>query len=156
MATQQSTHQQSTQGQRSGSGSLHARVVCPTGLVADTNTNAVIAPGENGEFEVLPGHIAFLTSVHAGVLVLGENPTEAIYAVGPGFVQVSAQGDVEVLVEQALVAGDVDTSAAEEARQQAASELTQLKDISSAEYKTAKASHDWAEAQLLAAKRIAN
>lgn len=132
-----------------GEGNLEVSVVTPRGRLAQEHTDGVTAPGELGEFEVLPGHIPFLTTLHPGVLVLGEKGTRAIYAVGAGFLRVDHAGKVDVLVEQAVAGAKVDTTAAASERDAAARELESFKDKpQDAEWRNVKARHDWAQAQL--------
>ena len=124
---------------RTGRHELHVRVVTPTGAITEKKADAVTAPGEQGEFEVLPGHIPFLTAVHAGVLILGEKSTRDVYAVGPGYVQVGSQGDIEILVDQAIAAADIDPESARSELQDAAEALKGLHELNTATYKSAKA-----------------
>ena len=77
-----------------GEGGLHVTLVTPTGALVSERTDAVIAPGELGEFEVLPGHIPFLTELHPGVLTIGENRAKKMYAVGIGFLEVSPKAEL--------------------------------------------------------------
>lgn len=139
---------------RSGE-ALKVNMVTPKGPVIAEETDAVTAPGELGEFEVLPGHIPFLTTLHPGVLVLGEAGKKRVFAVSRGYLRVSYTGEVEVLVEQAVAAEKVDTAAAEKARDAAASELGAFKDRpQDAEWRNIKDRHDWAQAQLDASDRV--
>ena len=82
---------------------LKVSVVTPRGPVTAEDTDAVTAPGQLGEFEVLPGHVPFLTQLHPGVLVLGERERH-IFAVSSGFLEVEPDGTVLVLVEPAAAA----------------------------------------------------
>ena len=77
---------------------LGVNLVTPRGVVAHTNTDSVQAPGELGEFELLPGHVPMLTSLKSGVLTIGTK-TAARYAVSQGYLRVDPQGAVEILVE---------------------------------------------------------
>jgi F-type H+-transporting ATPase subunit epsilon len=47
---------------------IHLQVITPTDLVVDEQVDEVVAPGEIGEFGVLPGHIPFITTLHTGEL----------------------------------------------------------------------------------------
>ncbi len=47
---------------------IRLRVVTPSRLVLDEEVDEVTAPGELGEFGVLPDHIAFLSTLVAGEL----------------------------------------------------------------------------------------
>ena len=131
---------------------LAVSLVTPRGPVAAQETDAVTAPGKLGEFEVLPGHVPFLTELHPGVLVLGERERH-VFAVSSGFLEVEPDGTVLVLVEQAVAAGAVDL---EQARAQLAELAPKLKDWKGAidaEFKNLKARHDWAQAQVDARAR---
>ena len=59
---------------------LDVNLVTPRGVVAHDATDGLTAPGEEGEFEVLPGHVPFLTALRPGVLTIGDR-TRARYAV---------------------------------------------------------------------------
>ena len=68
---------------------LGVNLVTPKGVVAHTEADSVQAPGELGEFELLPGHIPLLTALKPGVLTVGTK-ARARYAVGAGYL-LSAQ-----------------------------------------------------------------
>jgi F-type H+-transporting ATPase subunit epsilon len=128
---------------------LSVNMVTPRGQVAMTGTDAVTAPGALGEFEVLPGHVPFLTALHPGVLVLGEKGARTVFAVGAGFLKVDQSGEVEILVQEALGGGDVDVEAARAQLAAAQTELEAWKDRpQDGEYKNLRARFDWARAQL--------
>lgn len=134
-------------------GALRVAVVTPRGPVADQETDAVTAPGALGEFEVLPGHVPFLTQLHPGVLVLGEKQPRRVFAVSSGFLEVEPDGEVQVLVEQAVAAADVDTASAKAVVDELAPKLKDWKGAVDADFKNLKARHDWAQAQLDARAR---
>ncbi len=130
--------------------SLVVNVVTPKGpIISDTEAEAVTAPGGLGEFEVLPGHIPFLTTLHPGVLAIGEGGDTHVFAVSRGYLRVDHNGLVEVLVERAVAGGEVDTEAAEAAREEAAEELGEWKlKPQDGDWRNIKDRHDWAQAQL--------
>ena len=131
---------------------LAVSLVTPRGPVASEETDAVTAPGELGEFEVLPGHVPFLTELHPGVLVLGERERH-VFAVSSGFLEVEPDGTVLVLVEQAVAAGAVDLEQAKAQLAELAPKLKDWKGAIDAEFKNLKARHDWAQAQVDARAR---
>src|SRR5688572_32850193 len=90
---------------------LGVNLVTPRGVVAHTDADSVQAPGELGEFELLPGHVPMLTALRAGVLTIGTK-ARARYAVSTGYLRVDPSGAVEILVEQAQPAKEVDADAA--------------------------------------------
>ena len=90
---------------------LGVNLVTPRGVVAHTDASSVQAPGELGEFELLPGHVPMLTALRPGVLTIGTK-ARARYAVSSGYLRVDPSGAVEILVEQALPSKEVDVDAA--------------------------------------------
>jgi F-type H+-transporting ATPase subunit epsilon len=148
------------QSQRGGdrkappAGALRVDVVTPRGPVVDEETDAVTAPGQLGEFEVLPGHVPFLAQLHPGVLVLGEKRPKRVFAVSSGFLEVEPDGEVQVLVEQVVAAADVDVAAAKAAVAELGPKLKEWKGAVDADFKNLKARLDWAQAQLDARARV--
>ena len=106
---------------------LAVNLVTPKGVVAHTDTDSVQAPGELGEFELLPGHVPMLTALRAGVLTIGTK-ARAKYAVSTGYLRVDPTGAVEILVEQAQPAKDVDADAAKKDLAAAEAELSKWGD----------------------------
>ena len=90
---------------------LGVNLVTPRGVVAHTDADSVQAPGELGEFELLPGHVPMLTALKPGVLTIGTK-TRTRYAVSSGYLRVDPSGAVEILVEQALPSNEIDAEAA--------------------------------------------
>src|SRR5215813_1638035 len=90
---------------------LGVNLVTPRGVVAHTEASSVQAPGELGEFELLPGHEPMLSALRPGVVTIGTKARQR-YAVSSGYLRVDPSGAVEILVEQAMLAGDIDAGAA--------------------------------------------
>ena len=90
---------------------LAVNLVTPRGVVAHQDADSVQAPGELGEFELLPGHVPLLTALKPGVLTIGSK-ARARYAVASGYLRVDPNGSCEILVEQAQLAKDIDADAA--------------------------------------------
>jgi F-type H+-transporting ATPase subunit epsilon len=94
---------------------LAVNLVTPRGVIAHTDTDSLQAPGDLGEFELLPGHVPMLTALKAGVLTIGTK-TRARYAVSTGYLRIDPQGSVEILVERAKPSNEVDAAAAQSRR----------------------------------------
>lgn len=90
---------------------LGVNLVTPKGVVAHTDTDSVQAPGELGAFELLPGHVPMLAALKPGVLTIGSK-TRTRYAVSSGYLRIDPAGAVEILVEQAVAAKEIDAAAA--------------------------------------------
>jgi ATP synthase F1 epsilon subunit len=106
---------------------LSVNVVTPKGVIAHTEADSVQAPGELGEFEMMPGHIPMLTALKPGVLTIGTK-ARARYAVSSGYLRVDPTGAVEILVEQALPAKEIDAAAAKKDLATAEAELAKWGD----------------------------
>jgi F-type H+-transporting ATPase subunit epsilon len=103
---------------------MRLSVTTPRGALVETDVEEVTAPGELGEFGVLPGHVPLMSALKPGVLWYKTKEHSGVVAIGQGFLQVAPlpladdhQGSagrdrVLVLVDQALTAGDVDTASA--------------------------------------------
>jgi ATP synthase F1 epsilon subunit len=129
---------------------LGVNLVTPRGVIAHTEADSVQAPGELGEFELLPGHIPMLTALKPGVLTIGTK-ARAKYAVGSGYLRVDPSGAVEILVEQAQPAADVDAEAAKKDLANAEAELAKWGDKPmDGEYVNVRGRADWARARIAA------
>jgi len=130
---------------------LGVNLVTPRGVVAHTDADSVQAPGELGEFELLPGHVPMLTALRPGVLTIGTK-ARARYAVSSGYLRADPAGAVEILVEQAVPAKDIDTDAAKKELAAAEAELAKWGDRPlDGDYTTLQQRAGWARAQLDAA-----
>jgi F-type H+-transporting ATPase subunit epsilon len=134
------------------SANLTINLVTPQGPVAQEKSDAVMAPGQLGQFEILEGHVPFLSELHAGVVVLGEATEKSFFAVGPGFLEVEPSGEVQILCERAIRSGEIDVEAAEAEVDATESKVHSWKGALDAEHRTLKARLDWAQAQLDAVK----
>lgn len=128
---------------------LAVNLVTPKGVVAHTDANSVQAPGELGEFELLPGHVPMLTALKSGVLTIGG---QARYAVGPGYLRVDPTGAVEILVEQALPNDGIDLENVRNELKSVEGELGKWGDRpQDGDYQSLVARAGWARAQIDAA-----
>jgi F-type H+-transporting ATPase subunit epsilon len=127
---------------------LGVNLVTPRGVVAHTDADSVQAPGEQGEFELLPGHVPFLTALRSGVLTIGTKAGTR-YAVSTGYLRVDPSGAVEILVEQAMPAADIDAEAAKKDLASAEAELAKWGDRPvDGDYLSLQQKAGWAKARL--------
>jgi F-type H+-transporting ATPase subunit epsilon len=106
---------------------LDINLVTPRGVVAHQAADGLTAPGELGEFELLPGHVPMLAALKPGVLTIGDR-NRVRYAVSAGYLRIDPAGSIEVLVEQAVAGGDVDVEAARADLRAAEAELAKWGD----------------------------
>lgn len=98
----------------------------PQRLIYDGEVTSLRAPGELGLFEILSGHIPFLTVLAAGEIRIRESDSAKSLATSGGVFEVLRTG-VTVLADTAEWASDIDIERAESARQRA-KELLESRD----------------------------
>ena len=101
-----------------GRTSFQLEVVTPQRLIVSDEVTELVAPGSEGYFGVLPGHIPFITTLGIGELVFWKGKEERHLAVTWGYAEV--RGDkVIILAETAERAEEIDAERAQRARDRA-------------------------------------
>jgi len=82
---------------------LHFELVTPEKLVSSTEVYMVVVPGGEGDFGVLEGHAALMSTVRNGELVIysAPNTVSSRIQVEGGFAEVNDKG-LTVLAEKAV------------------------------------------------------
>ena len=107
-------------------GKLFLEVITPEKVLVSEEVDMVVAPGSEGEFGVLPGHVEFLSGILPGRLRYKSHSTETRLAVTTGFAEVS-NDRVSVLVDAAEKASDIDIERAKKAMERARERLAKEK-----------------------------
>ena len=103
--------------------SFHLEIRTPEQLIYEADVTSVHAPGVEGNFQILAGHIPFLTALDVGEIRLRESSdTSQLMATSGGVFEVLRTG-VIVLVETAEWASDIDVERAESALARAQAQL---------------------------------
>lgn len=103
---------------------LHLEVVTPKGVIVESDVQEVSVPGVLGEMGILEGHIPVLTAIKAGLLrYRAENKDHFIAIGGRGYVEITGQDKVLVIVDNSLNANEVDGALAKEELSHAEKEL---------------------------------
>lgn len=103
-------------------GRLYLEVVTPERVLVSQEVDAVVAPGTEGEFGVLPGHVLFLSGLVPGELRYTSGSVEDSMVVTAGFAEVS-NDKVSVLVDAAEKTSEIDTERAQQAIERARARL---------------------------------
>ena len=103
-------------------GRLYLEVVTPERVLVSQEVDAVVAPGTEGEFGVLPGHVLFLSGIVPGELRYTSGSVEDSMVVTTGFAEVS-NDKVSVLVDAAEKTSDIDMERARQAIERARTRL---------------------------------
>ena len=119
-------------------GNIRLEVVTPDKLVVDEDVQIVVAPGEMGEFGVLPGHTTFLTFLRIGTLRYKDaGGAERYVFINGGFAE-ALPDKVTVLAESAEKSQDIDIERAKAAFERAQRRLSEKQE--NIDYTRAKAS----------------
>ncbi len=104
---------------------IRLEVATPCRQVLDVEVDEVIAPGEEGQFGVLPGHTPFLAAIAVGELIYRQGNHLKYLAVAHGYAEVE-YSRVTVLLDAAEWPEEIDVERAEAARRRAEGRLAEL------------------------------
>jgi len=101
-------------------------VVTPDGPAYEGDAQMIIVPGAAGEIGVLARHAPLIATLKAGSTRVHVNDTEILeFATGPGFFQV-LQDRAIALVDDAVLAAEVDDARAQQQLEEAQAELAKV------------------------------
>ena len=100
-------------------------IASPYRQVLNIEVDEVIAPGEEGQFGVLPGHTPFLATISVGQLMYRQGNQLKHVAVSHGYAEVEYHR-VIVLLDAAELPHEIDLERAEKARLRAEGRLAEL------------------------------
>ena len=103
-------------------GKLHLEIVTPDKVLVSQEADMVVAPGTEGEFGILPGHVLFLSGIVPGEIRYTSGSEKASLAATTGFAEVS-NDKVSILVDAAEKADDIDVDRARGAMERARERL---------------------------------
>jgi F-type H+-transporting ATPase subunit epsilon len=104
---------------------LFCRVITPQQTIFDGEVDRVIARISDGEIGVLVDHAPTISTVEIGDVRILQGDETTVYATSDGFFKVS-ENLVQVLVEEAVEAGEIDVDDAEDRVEQAEKERSEL------------------------------
>ena len=125
-------------------------IVTPERKVLSEMVDIVVAPGELGEFGVLPGHIPFLCKLKVGALRYRVGATYRHIAIMGGYAEV-LNNQVTILAAAAEAAIEIDVIRARAARERAERRIAETRD--KLEFARAQAALQRAMARLRVAER---
>lgn len=131
---------------------LTLSVVTPErSILKETAVESIILPGTMGQFNILPGHTNFLTTLRYGAFGYRVNGEWQIAFLSGGFTQVF-DGKVTVLAETVEMAQELDIAKSEMALQSVNSKLKSAK-LGTPEYSALALEAEHARSKLLAAQK---
>ena len=104
---------------------LFCRIITPEEMIFDGEADLVVARIADGEIGVLVDHAPVVSTVEFGDLRITQGDEKHIYATSDGFFKVS-ENLVQILVEEAVPAGEIDVNEAESRVEEAEREISGL------------------------------
>ena len=101
---------------------LRLEIVTPEAIVFSEDVEMVTFPSAEGELGILPQHVALMTQLVPGEMIVRRGGHDEFLAVGEGLVEVTGKR-VAILTDMAIAADKIDEAKAEEARQRAEARL---------------------------------
>lgn len=98
--------------------SLVLEIITPEKVVYKNEVDEVIAPTENGQIGILPGHVGLVSKVVPGELVARKGNSQELLAVTGGFLEID-KDKVTILADYAIRAQDIEVARAQEAQKRA-------------------------------------
>ena len=106
---------------------LFCRIITPERMIFDEEADLVVARIADGEIGVLVDHAPVVSTVEFGEVRIRQDDELSVFATSDGFFKVS-ENLVQILVEEAVPAEEIDVSEAEHRVEEAERELSQLSD----------------------------
>lgn len=104
---------------------LYLEIITPERVMVRQDVDIVEAPGTAGEFGVLPGHVAFLSTLEHGEVRFNADGGTRFIATSGGFAEV-LENKVTFLLDTAEFAEEVDVTRARRAKEKAEAGLKGL------------------------------
>jgi F-type H+-transporting ATPase subunit epsilon len=106
---------------------LFCRVVTPEETVFDGQADLVVARIADGDIGVLVDHSPTVSTVEVGAVRIKDGDEQRVFATSDGFFRVS-ENLVQVLVEEAVPAEEIDVNEAENRVEEAERELSEVRE----------------------------
>jgi len=113
------------QQQENGGRQLFCRIITPEKMVYDGEANLVVARIADGDVGVMADHAPLVSTAEIGDVRIREGEELHVFATSDGFFKVS-ENLVQILVEEAVEAGEIDVDAAGNQVEEAERELSEV------------------------------
>ena len=116
-----------SEDRRQGGGGrlLFCRIITPEKMVYDGEADLVVARIADGDVGVMVDHAPLVSAAEVGDVRIREGEELHVFATSDGFFKVS-ENLVQILVEEAVEAGEIDTDAASHQIEEAERELSEV------------------------------
>ncbi len=107
---------------------LSLKVISQEKQLIATKTTSITVPTTEGEITILPGHIPLFATLQAGELRFQEDADERFVVISPGFLNITPDNEVTIMVDSAVNDRDISVEKAEAAIKQAKESITSATD----------------------------
>jgi len=107
---------------------LTIKIVSQERELISEKADLVIAPTEEGQITILPGHVPLFSKLATGELIYKVGSSENLFAVSQGFIDISPDNTVTVIADMASHARDISLPQAQKAIKDAEQTLTTSQD----------------------------
>ncbi len=104
---------------------IHLSIISQVKVLETVEVDSITAPTSEGEITVLPGHIPLFARLQTGELRYHNDKAEESFVVTKGFIDVSLDNQVTVIVDTVTAAREINAQKAENAVQAAKESMTQ-------------------------------
>lgn len=115
-------------------------VISQETVIYQESAESLTAPASEGEVTILAHHAPFFSKINPGKIIIRKGDKELDLVIGSGFIDVSPQNKVTLLVDSATRVEEIDIQAAEAAKERAEQLLNQRERLSRTEILRAEAS----------------
>lgn len=107
---------------------FHFDLVAPDKLLFSGSVTQVDLPGEEGDVGLLAGHAPYVATLKPGVLTIYDEGAPKRLVVRGGFAEMSLNGNLTILAEQAVPVEELDAAMINQAIKDAEEDLNDAKD----------------------------
>lgn len=134
---------------------LHLQLVTPQGQILKQSCDSILAPTEEGQISILPGHVRLISALNPGELIINAGLEKHYLHVDGGFIRVGSESQVIILADAAAHSKDLDEEHILSAKRRA-EELLQQENLADEEYAKAAASLELNLSKLRTVRRHAH
>jgi F-type H+-transporting ATPase subunit epsilon len=100
-------------------------IITQSKVLTETEADQVTAPTTEGEITVLPGHVPLMSRLQTGELRYKNGKEEVTFVVSKGFIDISPNNEISVLVDSAVHEREISVEKAQAAMKAAQETMSQ-------------------------------
>jgi len=114
---------------------INFKIVTPEKVIYENDQiEQVTAPTTTGEITILPNHTPLVTILNPGELVFKQDGQTHNFAVAGGFLEVKENNELIILADNAEHVDQIDIDRAQQAREKAVAQMSEIKNREDVDY----------------------